>query len=290
MIKDAVKEYLQEALQDQGTQGSSSSNQASKSTPPANAKGSNKQNTSKSTGKANAKPNTPKPNPQKASTSKENQNNPVAQVTKKTANLKISNNPQQNSNKNGPAKKNKTNPPQTAQTKEKTHTEGTKVIKTVKQVKTVVQTEIISPAQTIQVTSTNLNVKKEKPQKPSNVPQDPDKKAKVNKKKPQNQKNSGDVEKKKEKQNCADLNRPGKTWMYLGNMKSGTTDFEIKSYLDLKFPRHSFEVEQLGRWKDAKTESFKVEADNDILEEFKNPTNWHSAVKVTKFIFFKNKA
>lgn len=79
-----------------------------------------------------------------------------------------------------------------------------------------------------------------------------------------------------------------KSWLYVGRVTPGTGVTGIKNHVDETFPGHEFEIEMLPKWKDGKTESFKVGIDYDLLDEAYISDNWPKGSLIKKYSFFRD--
>ncbi|KAJ3644232.1 hypothetical protein Zmor_026902 [Zophobas morio] len=76
-----------------------------------------------------------------------------------------------------------------------------------------------------------------------------------------------------------------KAWIYFGRVKRGTTCENVTSFLTNKYKGKQFEVKDLPGNQDARSTSFKVGADLDLLEHLYKSDNWPAGVLVKKFNF-----
>lgn len=80
-----------------------------------------------------------------------------------------------------------------------------------------------------------------------------------------------------------------RAWLHIGNVATNATDESVLVYLQNKFPGRKFTAEKLPVRTDARSCSFKVSADLDLMEDIYAGKNWPSDVTVRRFKFFHAK-
>lgn len=77
------------------------------------------------------------------------------------------------------------------------------------------------------------------------------------------------------------------SWLYVGRVTPGTGLQGMKQHIDVTFPQNSCVIELLPKWKNSKTEAFKIGFDYDLLDEAYNADNWPKNALIKKYTFFR---
>lgn len=79
-----------------------------------------------------------------------------------------------------------------------------------------------------------------------------------------------------------------KTWIYVGRVTPGTGAAGMKKHCETIFPGRQIDLEILPKWKNSRTESFKIKIDYDLLDEAFNSDNWPIGSLIKKYTFFRD--
>lgn len=78
-------------------------------------------------------------------------------------------------------------------------------------------------------------------------------------------------------------------WLSVGNVNLAANESHIQDHLKSKFPGRKFSVEALPVREEAKSRTFKVGADFEILDELYKSENWPKNIKIRRYRFFRGK-
>lgn len=73
----------------------------------------------------------------------------------------------------------------------------------------------------------------------------------------------------------------------MGRVTPGSGLQEMKQHVSATFPGYETIVEMLPKWKNGKTEAFKIGLNYDLLEEAFKSDNWPKGSLIKKYTFFR---